>query len=319
VKIRASREMAKADERASAAAARNAELEVALGVERLYYGLLVAQHRRRAAQLRLQVAQETLDDRVRTVSTGAKLEVAALEGRTAALDARQSLLAVDDDIADLSAQLSEMLGSKVDGGTELVVPAREEMPDTLAATQLVGVAMASNPDVEVAGHQLRKAESGLAATRASYIPDVSFFGQAVNQTAVAFLPENNYVFGIKAQWTVFNFGKREADVAEMRAARHTAEENLTRVRRQVASEVEQAERKVQRTARNVALANEVLALRREALRIKADQAGTGLVLASEQHQAEADVATAEADLLAADVDQRLAVAKLRRLVGKTQN
>jgi outer membrane protein TolC len=156
------------------------------------------------------------------------------------------------------------------------------------------------------------------ASRASYIPDVSLYGQGVRQTAVALLPKNNFVFGIKAQWTVFDFGKREADVAEVRAARRSAEENLVRIRRQVTTEVEQAQRKAQRATRDLALAGKVLALRKEALRIKSDQVGSGLVLATEQRSAEADVAAAEADWLAAEVGQRLAMAELRTLVGKTR-
>jgi multidrug efflux pump subunit AcrB/outer membrane protein TolC len=316
VKIGAARDVARADEGVAEAEARKAELDVALAVEQAYYGLMVAQQRRRAAELRLVAAEEGLRDRVRSVATGAQLPVAALEGRTAALDAQQSMLAVEDDIADLSAKMSELLGAPVDADVQLAPPPRPEQPDSAALAGLVEAAMSSNPDIEVASQSLRKAESGLTAARASYIPDVSVFGQGVYQDAVAFLPENNFVFGLKAQWTVFDFGKREADVSERRASRRTAEENLTRVRRQVTTEVQEAERKVRRAARNAALAGEVLALRREALRIKEDQFATGLVLATERREAEAAVAGAQADWLAAEVGQRIALAELRRLVGR---
>jgi multidrug efflux pump subunit AcrB/outer membrane protein TolC len=320
VKIRAARDMARADWRAAEADARDAELEVGLAVEKLYYGLLVAQQRRRAAGLRLAAAEEGLQHRLRNVATGASLEVAALEGRTAALDARQGIMAADDEIADLAAQLSEAMGATVDPKVELVPPARPSDADSLAIApaQLVAAALSSSPDVEAAGHQLHKAESALTATRASYIPDVSLFGMEMYQNAVALLPETQFSFGIKAQWTVFDFGRREADVAERRASRRTAEENLARVRNQVTSQVEQAERKVQRAARSAALAGEVLALRREALRIKRDQAGTGLVLVTEQRDAEATVASAEADWLAAEAGHRIAIAELRRVVGRSR-
>ncbi|HVE78669.1 MAG TPA: efflux RND transporter permease subunit, partial [Gemmatimonadaceae bacterium] len=316
LKLRAARDIARADRGVAGAEARKAELDVTLGVEQLYYGLLVAQQRRRAAALRVAAAEEGLSNRVRSVASGTQLRVAELEGRTAALDARQNLLAAEDEIADLSAKLSEMLGAPVAAGVELVVPPRAESPDSVALATLLEAAMSSNPDVEVAGQQLRKADRGLAAARASYIPDVSLFGQEVYQTAVALLPKTNFVYGLKAQWTVFDFGKREADVGERAAARRTAEANLTRIKRQIATEVEQAQRKVQRAARNAALAGEVLALRREALRIKADQVVSGLVVASEQRDAEANVAAAEADWLAAEVGERIARAELRRAVGR---
>ena len=315
VKIRAARNAAVADERALQAEAKDAELEVALGVEKLYYGLLVAQQRRRASELKLAVAEEALQHRVRSVSSGTKLEVAAIEGRTIALDARQSMLSAEDEIADLSAKLSEALGATVQPTTELIVPPRAEQLDTAVLTQLVQQAVTTNPDVESASQTLRKAQSGLDAERANYIPDVSLFGQQIYQDAVAFLPKNSFVFGIKAEWNVFDFGRREADVAERRAARRTAEENLTRVKRQLTSEVEQAKRKVQRTSRQVALATELLALRKEAARITSDRVSLGVVLITEQRDAEASVASAEADWLAAEVGHRLAMAELKRLVG----
>jgi multidrug efflux pump subunit AcrB/outer membrane protein TolC len=316
IKMRAARDIALADERSLEAEARSAELDVALAVDRLYYARLVAQHRRRAAELQLQVAEAALEHQVQSVSTGASLAVTALEKRTAALDARHGMLAAEDEIADLSAQLSEVLGARVEATTELVVPARPEETDSLALAELMGEAMTLNPEIEAASELVRKAESGLAAARASYIPDVTLFGQETYQNAVALLPKNSFAYGIKAQWTVFDFGKREADIGERRASRRTAEENLTRVKREVASEIEQARRKVQRSARSVSLAEEVLALRREALRIKDDQLASGLVLASDDGAAQAALASAEADWLTAEVGLRIAVAELRRAAGR---
>jgi multidrug efflux pump subunit AcrB/outer membrane protein TolC len=315
-KIKAGRDVAQADQRGLAAEARRAELDVALGVEQLYYGLLVAQYRHRAATLKANVAEEALRHRARSVANGTQLPVAELEGRTAALDARQNLMAVEDEMADLAAQLSEVLGVVVDPRVELVVPARADLTAAGGEENLVGQAMATNPDVEIAGELLRKADGGLKAERAAYIPDVAIYGTQMYQNAVSLLPKNNFMYGIKAEWTVFDFGKREASVAEMRAARHTAELNLERVRRQITSEVEQAQRKVERTKRTATLAREVLSLRRETARIKTDQAATGLILATERTDAEAAVISAEADALAAEVGYRLAVAELKRVVGR---
>jgi outer membrane protein len=250
------------------------------------------------------------------VAAGSKLPIASLEGRSTALDAKHGVLAVEDEIADLSAKLSEMTGTAIDGHVRLVVPPRAEAPDSSALVALAGDAMTSNPDIEAAGQTMRKADRGLAAARATYIPDITVFGQEVYQTAVAMLPKNNFSYGIKAQWTVFDFGKREADIGERAASRRTAEENLLRVKRHISAELEQAQRKVQRSARNAALAGEVLALRREARRITGDQAESGLILTTARRESDAAVATAEADWIAAEVGQRLAVAELRRLVGK---
>ena len=315
LKIRASRDVALADQRTAAAEARKAELDVKLAVERVYYGLLVARHRQRAAALRVDVTEDALRHRVRSVANGTQLPVAELEGRTAALDARQSLQAAEDEIADYTATLSELLGVTLDPRMQLELPARVDLADSLELDTLVSRAMTENPDMEAAGQLLRKAEGGLRSKRAAYIPDIAVYGTEVYQTAVALLPKSNFTFGIKAEWTVFDFGKREASVAELRATKRTAEENLERVRREIATEIEQAQRKVERARRSAVLAGEVLALRRETARIKLDQVSSGLVLSTAGVEAEAAVASAEADALAAEAGYRVAVAELRRAVG----
>jgi outer membrane protein TolC len=226
------------------------------------------------------------------------------------------MLATDDEIADLAAKLSEMLGTPVDPTTELVVPASPALDESLTPASLADAALATSPELEAAQQQLERARSGVRAARASYIPDVYVYGTELYQDAVALLPENSFSVGIKAQWTVFDFGKREADIGERQASRRTAEENLVRVRREIATEVAEAQRKVQRMARSTALAGEVVGLRREALRITQDQEGSGLVLASQRREAEAGLATAEADWLAAEVGRRLAIAELRRVLGR---
>jgi outer membrane protein len=315
LKIRAGRDVAKADERAAAAEARKTELDVALAVERVYYGLLVAQHRQRAAALRVNVTEDALRHRVRSVANGTQLPVAEIEGRTAALDAQQSLQAAEDEIADYAATLSELLGSSVDPAVQLAIPMRASVDDSVTTDGLIGQAMSENPDVAGAAELIRKAEGGLRSKRAAYIPDIAVYGTEVYQTAVPLLAKNNFMFGIKAEWTVFDFGKREASIDELRASKRTAEENLERVGREVATDIEQGRRKVERARRSVVLAGQVLALRQEAARIKLDQVASGLLLATEGAEAEAAVATAEADAIAAEVGYRLAVAELKRAVG----
>jgi outer membrane protein TolC len=225
------------------------------------------------------------------------------------------LQAAEDEIADYAATLSELLGSSVDPAVQLAIPMRASVDDSVTTDGLIGQAMSENPDVAGAAELIRKAEGGLRSKRAAYIPDIAVYGTEVYQTAVPLLAKNNFMFGIKAEWTVFDFGKREASIDELRASKRTAEENLERVGREVATDIEQGRRKVERARRSVVLAGQVLALRQEAARIKLDQVASGLLLATEGAEAEAAVATAEADAIAAEVGYRLAVAELKRAVG----
>ena len=62
------------------------------------------------------------------------------------------------------------------------------------------------------------------------------------QDAVAYVPANNFSAGMQAKWNVLDFGRRSAQMDQRSATLRLAEEDLARVRDQVALEVEKAYR-----------------------------------------------------------------------------
>ena len=90
----------------------------------------------------------------------------------------------------------------------------------------VGLALAHNPEVEAAAHQLEKARAAVRAARAEYIPEISAFAQHIYQDGAPFLSRNNGAFGMRMTWTMFEFGKRRGQVSEREAEVAQAEENL---------------------------------------------------------------------------------------------
>jgi outer membrane protein TolC len=104
--------------------------------------------------------------------------------------------------------------------------------------------------------------------------------------------------------------EREAQLAQ-------AEENLQRLKDEVAVVIEKNYNKVERTKQMVDVANQVVKLRRESERLAQNQLAQGAVLVSERRQATAAMSKAEADYLQASLGYLLAWAELEQAVGRT--
>ena len=186
---------------------------------------------------------------------------------------------------------------------------------SLDAEAAVQAALAHNPEIEAAAHELEKARAGLRAARAEYIPDVGAFAQHIYQNGAPFLSHNNGAFGIHMTWTLFEFGKRRGQVMERSAEVAQAEENLTRLRNRVRIDVEKAVRKLNRAETGVQSAKELVASTTEARRVSSDQWEAGTANRSVFLESEASTLNAQADLLRAEYDRSVAGADLARLTG----
>src|ERR1700732_5194929 len=96
-----------------------AENEVALRVRQLYYAVLIAQLKQRAAAEEVNASQIKAQESVDAVQQGRALDLAALESRAALLDARQSGLTLNLQIHDLMLSLDDLLGLPLNTNLQL--------------------------------------------------------------------------------------------------------------------------------------------------------------------------------------------------------
>jgi len=134
---------------------------------------------------------------------------------------------------------------------------------------------------------------------------------------VPFLVRNFGTFGVDLDYDLFDFGKRRAAVRERAAQLAQAEQNLERLKEEVAVAIERSYNKVERTKSLVNVATQVATLRQESERLATNQAAQGEVLVSERRQATAARYKAQADLLQASLGYLLARAELEQAVGRT--
>jgi outer membrane protein TolC len=319
IEISAANRVARADLDQAAADRRRAELELDYAVRQIYFGLLVAEKRREAAELTLEAAGGRLRDRTDAVATGTVLAVEEVSARASLLEARHELLSVEDQIADLSEHLVDVLGLPLD--TPLELEPVEHLGGVPPATQppsaYVEAALAGNPEIEAARALVEKAQAGVTEGWAQYVPDIAVVGQHAFQDGVPFLPDQLWTLGLRLKWDVLDFGKREAVIGEKRAALDQARLNRVDVESRIEREVHSSYRRLERARQMLDVGREAAALRSESARLRTDQVDTGFLVAWQSTSARADALSAQADLLEVELGYLLALADLERLVGRS--
>jgi outer membrane protein TolC len=295
---------------------KKAENQVALDVHTLYFGILIAGLQEQAAAQQSAYAGEQLRESEEDVRNGSALQVAAIQGRAGLLESQQAVLTAQLQRADLATELNDLLGLPLDTRLELdsAVPASF---DQRPREEYVRTAWSAHPEILAAEEVVRKARAGVIAAKTAYIPDITAYARHSYQDGVPFLVRNFGTFGVNLTWDVFDFGKRREAVREREAQLAQAEENLERLKEELAVTIERSYNKLERTKNLVGVANQVVKLRQESERLAQNQLTQGVVLVSERRQATAATYKAEADYLQASLGYLLAWAELEQAVGRT--
>ncbi len=316
IKIHANNKIAASDLKTSQASLQKATDDVVYRVHELYYRVLASQLQKEAAELLIASDSEKLNENNEQVKGGSLLEVARVESRATLLEAKQTLLSTDMQIADLTIQLNDALGLPLNTklgldpnvDVALDVPPREES---------VRTALGDNPEVKEAAQTLVKARAAHTAAKAEYIPDVTAFARYSYQNSVPFLVRNFGTFGIHLTYDVFDAGKRKALVRERSDEIAEAEENLQRVKDEVEARVQMIYNRLDVARSMVEVKKEYLAALQENERLSEDQFKQGITLASQRDASRAQAVKARAGLLDASLAYLLARDDLNRALGDT--
>ncbi len=315
-KIHASNRAAAADINSAKIEVNQAQNEIALKARQLYYGILIAQQKQKAAVEEVDASQVSLQESTEAVARGKALEVAALNSRAALLDAKQSVLTNSLQVRDLTFALNDLLGlplttqlllSEEPAAATVSIPAREEC---------VRIAHEQSPEVRAAQQAVEKAKAGVSAAKDAYIPDVTGIARYSYQSGIPFLVHNFGTFGVTFTYDLFDGGRRSAEIGESRTQLAQAELNLTRAEESISVLVETSYDQVEQMQGMVGVAEELLKARTEAARVADRQFEQSAALASARAEAAAKLSAARASLLEADLGLSLAQGQLKRAMGQ---
>lgn len=113
-------------------AAADVAISRAVQVHTLYYGVLVTQLQKKAAEQQTEYATENLRESEEDVRNGSALKVTAIGSRAEMLEGPQSVLTANLQIADLKTELNDLLGLPLDtrSHTRTVL---SQLPETITA------------------------------------------------------------------------------------------------------------------------------------------------------------------------------------------
>ena len=316
IRIHQQNRIAAADVAISRDDLKKAENEIAVQVHTLYYGILVTRLQKKAAEQQTEYATENLRESEEDVRNGSALKVTAISSRAEMLEGHQSVLTANLQIADLKTELNDLLALPLDTELELD-PAVPTSFDTENKSEYLKVAWAENPQIRAAEETVRKVRAAVAAAKTAYIPDITAYARHSYQDGVPFLVHNSGTFGVTLSYDVFDFGKRRAAVSERAVQLAEAEQNVERLKEEIAVSVERSYNKVERTKQMVDVAREVAKLRQENERVSTNQFAQGAVQVSERRRASAANYKAQAELLQASLGYLLARAELEQALGRT--
>jgi outer membrane protein TolC len=316
IRIRETNRIAAAQVAISRADLKKAENQVAVDVHRLYFAVLTAELQKRAAEEQIAYARQELKENTEGVRDGSLLRVSEIQGNVDVLQGQQAILTADLQVSDLNTELDDLLGLPLDTKLDLQ-PIEAIGPDKRPLEEYVQAAWANNPEIASAEESIKEARAAVASAKSAFIPDITAYASDTWQNGVAFIVPNFGSVGVRLNYDVFDFGKRRAAVREREAQLAEAEENLKRLKDGISAQVERTYNALERTKNLVAVADQVVALRRENERLSHNQVTEGVITVANTLEAASATYKSQVDLLQANLNYMLAWAELKQTIGQT--
>jgi outer membrane protein TolC len=315
-KIHASNRAAAADINTAKVQVNQAENGVALKVRQLYFGILIAQLRQKAAAEQVAAGEVKLQESLQAVERGNALDVAVLESRASALDARQAALTQRLQIHDLTISLNDLMGLPLNTDLALDADASAVSMSVPSREECIRIAQQHSPEIQAAKQGVEKAKAGLSAAKDAYIPNITGLARYSYQSGVPFLVHNFGTFGFALSYDLFDGGRRVAGIKDAQTVLSEAELNLTKVEDEVEVQVETAYDKVEQLQDLAGVSAEALKAREEASRVTDRRFEQNAALDSARSEAHAKAISAQASYLEATLGLSLATGDLKRTIGE---
>jgi len=209
-----------------------------------------------------------------------------------------------------------LLGLPLDTKLDLQ-PIEAAGADRRPLEEYVQAAWANNPEIASAEESIKISRAAVASAKSAFIPDVTAYASDTWQNGVPFIVTNFGTVGVRLNYHVFDFGKRRSAVREREAQLSEAEENLQRLKDSLSAQVDRDYNALERTKNLVAVADQVVALRRESERLSKNQVTEGVVTVANTLQAASATYKSQVDLLQANLNYMLAWAELKQTIGQT--
>lgn len=288
-------DIARADANVASAKLDQGTGELISGLTQAYYGLLTARRIQSALTLQIQMVEPLLKQKPSSTL------------RLGLLEARNGLVEVNKQVAELTETLDQLLG--LPPATELELS--ELVLPTVAVNspnEAASFAIANNPLICEASQNIMKARAGIKAAKMDCLPIVTVLGGYVNQDIAEYVQPNFGFVGVTANYTLLDWGKRSDVMGQRETQMMMAVKNVQVTTETVQLEARKAFLAYKEAQQQLQIAGEVVGARQNAEKEAKDLAD---VLT-----AKSATAKAQLDLMKAELNVRLTQTKLLATIGQ---
>ena len=227
--------------------------------------------------------------------------------------------ALEAEVGSVTARRGLALLLDLPDGTDLALAPVDTTPPALgwSEDEAVSLARRQRPELRAAAARASQAESGVAAVKADYFPNILAIANYTRTEGQGFIATKNSAFvGVSLEWNLWDWGKRGHDVAAARAASRSAARLRDELDDQLAFDVRAKWLTASSKRQSLTVHESALRAAEEAYRLQTVKIQGGLATATDVIDAEAEVARARAQEAVARYQYLIAWMALVRAVGQ---
>jgi outer membrane protein TolC len=289
--------------------------QVAEDVKKEYYNILKSESELQAEREKIIFLRELYELVNRYVAVGRALESESLEVKARLGKAEYDEFKTKNEMATQKEKLNKLLGRDVE--TEFnVTPVGSAKPITIDPKEAEEIALEQRPEVNAAKLNIEFAENEVDIKKSKYIPEIGVQVQYTANLDIELLPENTSTVALFAKWEFFDWGRRQAEIAEKKKAVTQAKNLLDESESDVVIDVNTKIRKLEEAAALIDVTEMEQAAARERLRVTMNKYRQESAILEEVLEAESSLEEKNKDYQEAVLGYWTARAELEKAMGE---
>lgn len=295
-------------------------LDVIKQVKVAYLNILLARRALEVADEEVNQLQAHVHDAEQLYGQGIIPYNDLLKSRVALAQALQNKTKAKSNLDVAVSALNALLNREITSRTEI-----EELPPFTPGqyeiTTLFKEALHNRPELKQLKIAIKQAELGIRLAKSSYYPQVFLNGRYERKgddweaSHNTFSNDHNTSVTLQLTWSLFEWGKRRAGIAEATHKKRALEEKMAGIKDSILLEVKQAYQDLKVAEENIHTATEALKQAKENFRITNLQYREGITTSTEVLDARTFLTQAEFNYHRALYGYRIAEAELKRAIG----
>jgi len=215
-------------------------------VKNLYYKILKTQSMLEAQSEKIVFLTSLLELVNRDVEQERLLEKDSLEVQARLARAQYKEFKLKNSLATEKERFNKLLGRDIETPFSVAAISYAE-PFAINVKDAEDEALRQRPEVEIAELDIEFAENEVRVKKSKYIPEIGVQFQYIANLNVELLPENIATIGLFAKWDIFDWGRKQSEIAEKKKAVIQANNRLEEAKSQVLIDVNSQIRNLEET------------------------------------------------------------------------